>query len=112
FIFCFYFYFYQSQITQASLLEKGRRTFLRENGKMCGHMRNDRIKNEDILGKAGVITIEDKMRKNRIKWFEHVNRRPTNDPVRRYDYELGKIGRGRPRKTLNESINKIWSTWS
>lgn len=42
---------------------------------MCGHMRNDRIKNQDIQGKVGVATIKDKMKEKQLRWFEHVSTR-------------------------------------
>ncbi|KAM2108225.1 hypothetical protein ACFX1Q_025101 [Malus domestica] len=76
---------------------------------MCGHKRKNKIRNEDIRGKVGVAEIEGKMRENRLWWYGHVQRRPTNTPVRRYDYETevqGRIGRGRPRKTLEETLRK------
>ncbi|CAN6706223.1 unnamed protein product [Malus baccata var. baccata] len=68
---------------------------------MCGHTRKDKIENEDIRGKVGVAEIEGKMRKNRF--------RPTDAPVRRCDYGTevqGRRGRGRPRKTLEETLRK------
>ncbi|RXH80217.1 hypothetical protein DVH24_041364 [Malus domestica] len=37
---------------------------------MCGQ--GDKIKNEHIRGKVGVVTIEDKMRKNWFRWFRHI----------------------------------------
>lgn len=43
---------------------------------MCGHMRNDRIKNQDIRGKVGVAAIKDKMREKQLWWFGHVSTRP------------------------------------
>ncbi|CAN6714712.1 unnamed protein product [Malus baccata var. baccata] len=67
---------------------------------ICGHTRKDKIRNEDIRGK---------MRENRLRWFGHVQRRPTDALVRRCDYgtELqGRRGRGRPRKTLEETLRK------
>ncbi|CAN6677616.1 unnamed protein product [Malus baccata var. baccata] len=67
---------------------------------MCGHTRKDKIRNEDIRGK---------MRENRLRWFGHVQRRPTDAPVRRCDYGTevqGRRGRGRPRKTLEETLRK------
>ncbi|RXH90055.1 hypothetical protein DVH24_032412 [Malus domestica] len=69
---------------------------------MCGHTRKDKIENEDIRGKVGVAEIEGKMRENRF-------RRPTDAPVRRCDYGTevqGRRGRGRPRKTLEETLRK------
>ncbi|KAM1018747.1 hypothetical protein ACFX2C_040336 [Malus domestica] len=76
---------------------------------MCGHTRKDKIRNEDIRGKVGVAEIEGKMRENRLRWFGHVQRRPTDAPIRRCDYGIevqGRRGRGRPRKTLEETLRK------
>ncbi|KAM1975200.1 hypothetical protein ACFX15_040005 [Malus domestica] len=76
---------------------------------MCGHTRKDKIRNEDIRGKVGVAEIEGKLRENRLRWFGHVQRRPTDAPVRRCDYGTkvqGRRGRGRPRKTLEETLRK------
>ncbi|KAM2298110.1 hypothetical protein ACFXTI_000109 [Malus domestica] len=76
---------------------------------MCGHTLKDKIRNEDIRGKVGVAKIEGKMRENQLRWFGHVQRRPIDAPVRRYDYEIevqGRRGKGRPRKTLEETLRK------
>ncbi|KAM1143650.1 hypothetical protein ACFX2B_032151 [Malus domestica] len=76
---------------------------------MCGHTRKDKIRNEDIRGKVGVAEIEGKMRENRLRWLGHVQRRPTDAPIRRCDYGTevqGRRGRGRPRKTLEETLRK------
>ena len=76
---------------------------------MCGHTRKDKIGNEDIRGKVGVAEIVGKMRENRLRWFGHVQRRPTDAPIRRCDYGTevqGRRGRGRPRKTLEETLRK------
>ncbi|KAM1519454.1 hypothetical protein ACFX1Z_022250 [Malus domestica] len=76
---------------------------------MCGHTRKDKIRNEDIRGKVGVAEIEGKLRENQLRWFGHLQRRPTDAPVRRCDYGTevqGRRGRGRPRKTLEETLRK------
>ncbi|KAM1977959.1 hypothetical protein ACFX16_014704 [Malus domestica] len=76
---------------------------------MCGHTRKDKIRNEDIRGKVGVAEIVGKLRENRLRWFGHVQRRPTDAPVRRCDYGTevqGRRGRGRLRKTLEETLRK------
>ncbi|KAM1663779.1 hypothetical protein ACFXTN_039405 [Malus domestica] len=81
---------------------------------MYGHTRKDKIENEDIQGKVGVAKIEGNMRENRFRWFGHVQRRPTDAPVRKCDYETevqGRRGRGRPRKTLEETLRKDLITW-
>ncbi|CAN6716432.1 unnamed protein product [Malus baccata var. baccata] len=76
---------------------------------MCGHTRKKKIRNEDIRGKVGVAEIKGKMRENRLRWFEHVQRRSTDASIRRCDYETevqGRRGRGRPRKTLEKTLRK------
>ena len=50
---------------------------------MCGNTRRDKVRNEDIRTKIGVPSIEEKMRENRLRWSGHVQRRPTDAPVRR-----------------------------
>ncbi|KAM1382382.1 hypothetical protein ACFX2F_034856 [Malus domestica] len=81
---------------------------------MYGHTRKDKIGNEVIRGKVGVAKIEGNMRENWFRWFGHVQRRPTDSPVRKCDYGTevqGRRGRGRPRKTLEETLRKDLSTW-
>jgi len=69
---------------------------------MCGNTRRDKVRNEDIHTKIGVASIEEKMRENRLQWFGHVRRRPTDAPVWRVErIKLGQVKRaqGRPKKT-------------
>jgi len=44
---------------------------------MCGNMRKDKVRNEDIRTKIGVASIEEKMREHHLRWFGHVRRRPS-----------------------------------
>ena len=37
---------------------------------------------EDIRTKIDIDSVEEKMRENRLRWFGHVRRRPTDVPVR------------------------------
>ena len=74
---------------------------------MSGHTRLDKIRNEDIKSKLGVVSIVDKLREGRLRWFGHVRRRPSSAPVRRCEsLDLGVIrrGRGRPKKSWMEVI--------
>ncbi|KAK4371536.1 hypothetical protein RND71_011011 [Anisodus tanguticus] len=43
--------------------------------------RRDMIRDDDIRDRVGVVSVEDKMRGARLRWFEHVQRRDTNAPV-------------------------------
>ena len=74
---------------------------------MCGHTRKDRIRNEVIRNKLGVVPIEEKMREAILRWFGHVRRRLIDVPVRRVDKMeqlVKKRGRDKPKKTLGETL--------
>ena len=65
---------------------------------MCGNMRRDKMRNEDIIGAA---SIEEKMRENCLRWFDHVRCKLTDAPIRRVEHiNLGQVKRaqGRPKK--------------
>ena len=67
----------------------------------------DRIRIWEIRNLVKVAPIEDKMREIRFKWFGHVKRRSVNALVRRckrINTPVGKRGRCRPKKSLNEVI--------
>jgi len=58
---------------------------------------------------VGVAPIVEKLVENRLRWFEHVERRPVDAVVRRVDQieeSQVKRGRGRPKKTIKETIRK------
>ena len=79
---------------------------------MCGKTRKDKIRNEDIRTWLGVASIEDKMRECRLRWFEHVRRKPLSAPVRMSevtDTIVVKRGRGRPLKSWMQVIRKDMS---
>ena len=48
---------------------------------MCGNTMRDKVRNGDIRIKIDVVSIEEKMRENRLRWFDHVRRRLTDAPV-------------------------------
>jgi hypothetical protein len=56
-----------------------------------------------------VALVEEKLVQHRLRWFEHIQRRPAEAPVhsgviRRSSNE--KRGRGRPNLTLEESVKR------
>jgi len=70
--------------------------------------RFDKIINEVIKGKIGMASIEDKVRKARLKWFGHI-RRSMDTPVRRCKkiHRRAYRSRGRPKKSWSEVLNTI-----
>ena len=72
-------------------------------------MLNDIIRNANIRDMVGVAPIKDKIRENRLRWFGHICRRPTNAVVRRSDMITGSDktrGRGRPKLILDAVVKK------
>ena len=60
------------------------------------------MRNEDTHSKIGASPIEKKMKESRLRWFAHVQRRPTDAPVQRVErikLGQGKREQGRPKKT-------------
>ncbi|XP_070015342.1 uncharacterized protein [Nicotiana sylvestris] len=76
---------------------------------MCGHTKLNKIRNDDIRVKVGVVPMEDKMREARLRWFGHMKRRSLDAPVRRCE-RLAltgmRRGRRRPKKYLGEVIRR------
>ncbi|KAF3633985.1 GDP-mannose transporter GONST1 [Capsicum annuum] len=69
----------------------------------------DRVRNKIIPEKVGVVSMEEKMREVRLRWFGHVMRRATAAPVRRCKrlaLDGFKRGRGRPKKYWREVIRR------
>ncbi|PHU23535.1 hypothetical protein BC332_08642 [Capsicum chinense] len=76
---------------------------------MCGFTRADGVRNEIIREKVGVVSVEDKMREVRLRWFGHVMRRGTDAPVHRCErlaLDGFKRDRDRPRKYRREVIRR------
>ena len=76
---------------------------------MCGYTRQDRIQNEIIQKKIDVILIEVKVTKNRLRLFDHVQRRLQDVPIRRDDdmiFSPVKRGRERLKRTFKELIKE------
>ncbi|KAG2576299.1 hypothetical protein PVAP13_6NG016260 [Panicum virgatum] len=81
----------------------------------CGHTRRDRVRNEVIRDRVGVAPIEEKLIQHRLRWFEHVQWRPPEAPMRsgvlkRVDNV--KRGRGRPKLTWDELVKRDLKEWN
>ncbi|KAF3683364.1 hypothetical protein FXO37_01873 [Capsicum annuum] len=69
----------------------------------------DEVRNEIIREKVRVVSVEEKMREVRLRWFGHVMRRGTDAPVRRCErlaLDGFKRGRDRPKKYWREVIRR------
>jgi hypothetical protein len=76
---------------------------------ICGHTRKDQIRNDDIQDKLGVAPIQEKLIQHRLRWFGHIQRRPSEALVRSGILsrpENTRRGRGRPRLTWEEAIKR------
>ena len=76
---------------------------------MSGKTRHDRIRNDSIRERVGVVPIVEKLVENRFRCFGHVERRPVEAVIRKVDQmeeSQVKRGKGRPRKTIRKVIRK------
>ena len=74
-----------------------------------GYTLKDRIRNDHIRERVGVAPISEKMREYRLRWYEHVQRRELDEPVRiveQTEREPYIRNRGRPKRTLDEVIQR------
>ena len=81
----------------------------------CGHTRRDRVRNEAIQERVEVTPIEEKLTQHRLKWYEHVQQRPPEAPVRsgvlkRVDKVIR--GRGRSKLIWDESTKRDLKDWN
>jgi hypothetical protein len=42
---------------------------------ICGHIRRDRIKNDDVRDKLGVTSIQENLVQHYLRWFDHIQQR-------------------------------------
>jgi len=72
-------------------------------------MRFNKFRNEVIRGKIGVVSIENKMREVRLRWFSNI-RKSMDAPVRRCEKfnRLYYRSRGRLKKSWSEVIRHDW----
>ena len=76
---------------------------------ICGKTLKDKIKNKYIREMVGAAPIEDKMRKNLLRWFRHIQWKSLDAPVRQSDLLTvhdNDRGRERPKLTWPEIIKK------
>lgn len=74
---------------------------------MCGHIIKYEIRIDHIRERVGVAPIVEKMVENRFRWFDHVQRKQLDAPIRRVDqimWSPSRSGRGRRKRTFNRVI--------
>jgi hypothetical protein len=74
---------------------------------MCGVSLKDRCKSDELRNRLGIEDIVDVVRKSRLRWFGHVERRGDNEWISacRKVEVVGGVGRGRKRKTWREAVD-------
>ncbi|KAL7229474.1 hypothetical protein ACSBR2_008059 [Camellia fascicularis] len=76
---------------------------------MCGKTRKYRVRNEYIREWIEVVSIEDKLRENKLRWLGHMQRRPTEPVLKRCDTVMvddSSREMGRPRLTWTSVVNR------
>ena len=73
---------------------------------MCGVRLKNRISSEELNGRLGIVRITEIVRRGRLGWFGHLERKANDDWVsacRNYEVQ-GQRSRGRGRKTWDECV--------
>jgi hypothetical protein len=81
---------------------------------ICDNTRRDQVRNDDIRERLGVTPVEKKLMQHRLRWFGHIQRRPTEAPVRSGVIRRSgneKRGRGRPNLICEESVKRDLKDW-
>lgn len=75
---------------------------------MCGVNLKDRTSSEDLNRRLSVDSVTDVVRRGRLRWFGHLERKDSNDwtSACRNINVVGARGRGRSRKTWDECIRQ------
>ena len=75
---------------------------------MCGVKLCERVPSAELIQRIGVEEISVILRRHRLRWFGHVERKGENDWVKKCTMVLvdGVSKRGRPKKTWEEVIRK------
>ena len=84
-------------------LERTERIMVRH---MCGVTLKDRKTCEELRQRLGIDSVSDVLRRNRLRWFGHVERKNDDDWVKacqRLEVDGGR-GRGRSKKTWRECV--------
>ena len=77
---------------------------------MAGVKLTDRFRNSCLRERLGLEDIQLVLRKRRLRWFGHVERREGEWVKNCMELEvIGKVGRGRPKRTWREVIEKDMS---
>jgi len=77
---------------------------------MCGLKLSDRKASTELLSRFGIESVSDVVRRSRLRWFGHVERKESDDWVSAcrsmvVESVKGK-GRGRPRKTWRQCVDE------
>jgi len=73
---------------------------------MCGVTLKDKNSSEELRNKLGIVSVSDIVRRGRLRWFGHVERKDASDWVSacRDMVVVGQRGRGRGRKTWKQCV--------
>jgi hypothetical protein len=81
---------------------------------ICGHTRRDQVRNDDIRERLGVALVQEKLVQHCLRWFEHMQRKPAETPIRNGVIRRtsnNKRDRRRPNLTWEKSVKRDLKDW-
>jgi hypothetical protein len=78
-----------------------------------GHIRRDRVWNDDICDRLGVALIEEKFAQHRFRWFGHIQQRSPETPVcsKILRHDDNEKRRGKLKLTWKETVKGDLKEW-
>ena len=94
-----------AKVEDMQRLERAEKSMVRW---MCGVSLKNGCKSEDLLQRLGVESITSVMRRGRLRWYGHVERKPSKDWTSkcRYVEVEGKCGKGRRKMTFEARVKQ------
>ncbi|XP_065675618.1 uncharacterized protein LOC136091834 [Hydra vulgaris] len=91
------------KVDDVQRLERTERMMIRW---MCGVTLKDKKSSDDLRKRLGIVSVSDRVRQGRLRWFGHVERKDADDWLTacRKLKVSGEKGRGRNRKTWKECV--------
>jgi hypothetical protein len=82
---------------------------------IIGHTKRDYVQNDVMCERLGVAPVEEKLMQHHLRWFGHIQRRPSKAPIHSGVISQtgnGKRDRERPNLTWKESVKRDLKDWS
>src|SRR6266496_1083474 len=96
---------WETRLEDMNRLVRAERSMVRA---MCRVSLKDGKSSEELLSRLGIVSVVEIVKKDRLRWFGHVERKMAEDWISKYrELEVdGGRGKGRPKKTWKQCVDR------